>query len=277
MESNQTLRKMTYADLDGLSSRDTRLALRSNAYAGHTAGLCSGKLQCNLVILPAADGIDFQRFCQDNPVFCPLIAASEPGQLNFQGLGEDMDLRRDVPLYFVHRPGQVVERKQDIQDLWRDDFMAFAVGCSFTFEHALTRAGFDMRHVTTGVTVPMFRTNIATTAAGPFGGPAVVSMRPIPAERAAEVTDICKAFPHAHGAPVHFGDPADIGIADITAPDWGSAVPLKAGEIPAFWGCGVTTQVALNTAAPEIAITHAPGAMLITDAEETIPLGFAAT
>ncbi|MBU2960290.1 putative hydro-lyase [Citreicella sp. C3M06] len=268
--------RTSHPELTGLSAPEVRQVLRANAYFGHTAGLCTGRLQCNLVILPAADGVDFQRFCQENPVFCPLIAASAPGETGFADLGADIDLRSDLPLYFVYRPGQAVERVQDIKALWRDDFMAFAVGCSFTFENALMRAGVEMRHVTEDVTVPMYRSNIATTPVGRFGGPAVVSMRPIPKERADDVRRICQAFPHAHGAPVHIGDPAEIGITDITSPDWGAAVTIKDGEVPAFWGCGVTTQVALSNAAPEIAITHAPGAMLITDADEAMPTGFAA-
>ncbi len=265
----------THDQLAGLSAHDVRMALRSNSYSGHTAGLCTGRLQCNLVILPRAEGVDFERFCKENPVFCPLIAASAPGDTGLPSLGADIDLRRDLPLYFVYRPGQAVERVQDITALWRDDFMAFAVGCSFTFENALMRAGIDMRHVTEDVTVPMYRSNIATTPVGRFGGPAVVSMRPIPRDRADDVRRICAAFPHAHGAPVHIGDPSDIGIADIDAPDWGARVTIRDGEVPAFWGCGVTTQVALANAAPEIAITHAPGAMLVTDADEAMPPGFA--
>ncbi|MGJ8544534.1 MAG: putative hydro-lyase [Sulfitobacter sp.] len=271
MESVKTTAKLTHAALAALPLGDVRRALRGNAYAGHTAGLCSGKLQCNLVILPADQGRDFQKYCEANPVFCPLLGVAQPGQTRFDNLGTDMDLRRDLPLYFIYRPGQPVAQAQDIAALWRDDFMSFAIGCSFTFEHALMRAGFAMRHVEQGVTVPMYRSNIATTPVGDFGGPAVVSMRPIPKETAHQVKDICAAFPHAHGAPIHIGDPAAIGITDINAPEWGAPVTLREGEVPAFWGCGVTSQVALSTAAPQIAITHAPGAMLIADADEAAP------
>ncbi|MEP2641584.1 putative hydro-lyase [Roseobacter sp.] len=271
MESNLASQPMTHAQLAKMSVHSVRNALRANVYSGHTAGLCTGRLQCNLVILPAAEGADFQRFCAENPVFCPLTGVSERGQPSMPNLGTGIDLRSDLPMYFVYRKGQTVEQVLDINALWRDDFMAFAVGCSFTFEHALMRAGIEMRHITTGVTVPMFHTNIPTVQVGPFGGPAVVSMRPIPEHRIDDVKTICATFPHAHGAPIHIGDPADIGIADMHAPDWGAAVPIKDGEVPAFWGCGVTTQVALSHAEPDIAITHAPGAMLITDADETAP------
>lgn len=262
---------IAYNELAKLSSNDVRLALRTNAYSAHTAGLAAGRLQCNLVILPSDDGVDFRAFCEANPVFCPLIGATGIGATDMPDLGQEIDLRSDLPLYFVYRPGQIVERVKDIKTLWRDDFMAFAVGCSFTFEHALMRAGIEMRHVTEGVTVPMFRSNIQTKPVGRFGGAAVVSMRPIPEGRVEDVKRICAAFPHAHGAPIHIGAPEEIGITDINQPDWGEAVTIGAGEVPAFWGCGVTTQEALISAAPEIAITHAPGAMLITDLDEAAP------
>lgn len=135
---------IAYDDLTRLSSKDVRLALRTNAYSSHTAGLAVGKLQCNLVILPASHGVDFRAFCEANPVFCPLIGSSMLGATGVPELGQDIDLRSDLPLYFVYRPGQIVERVKDIKKLWRDDFMAFAVGCSFTFEHALMRKGIEM-------------------------------------------------------------------------------------------------------------------------------------
>ncbi len=275
MNLEVTQRRSTYEQLAGLTPREVRLALRNNAYSGHTAGLCTGRLQCNLVILRERDGIDFQKFCRQNSVFCPLISVSSTGDPRMPKLGQDIDLRRDLPMYFVYRPGQAIERVLDIHTLWEDGFMAFAVGCSFTFEHALMNAGIDMRHISQGVTVPMYQTSIATVPAGRFGGPAVVSMRPIPKDRIEDVKRICMAFPHAHGAPLHIGDPADIGISDLRKPKWGSHVTIKNDEVPAFWGCGVTTQVALTHAAPDIAITHAPGAMLITDTPETAPTGFA--
>lgn len=274
MESSFTPAKLRHADLAPLAVAEVRQAMRDNRYAGPTAGLCAGRLQCNMVILPARYGADFQRFCAENPVFCPLMGSSEPGVPHIPQLGTEIDLRHDLPLFFVYRPGQMVERCQDIAALWREDFQAFAIGCSFTFEHALMRAGIGMRHIEEDVTVPMYRTDIATAASGVFSGPAVVSMRPIREEQVDRVYEICRGFPHAHGAPVHVGDPAAIGIEDVARPDWGDAVTIRPGEVPVFWGCGVTSQMAVTQAAPEIAITHAPGAMLITDADELAPPGW---
>lgn len=245
-----------------------RHAIRHSQYTGHTAGLCDGLLQCNLVVLPQTLAADFYQFCQQNSVFCPLLAKSDIGQYCIESLGVGIDLRTDLPQYNIYEAGELTGSRSDVSELWRDDFVAFAVGCSFTFERALVKAGIAMRHIDQDVTVPMFKSDIQTNSVGPFGGPAVVSMRPIKISDVEKTNDICEQYSHAHGVPIHVGDPSIIGISNINKPDWGSPVTIKENEVPVFWGCGVTTQVAVATAAPEICITHAPGAMLITEIDE---------
>jgi len=245
-----------------------RNAIRQNHYTGHTAGLCDGLLQCNLVVLPQTLANDFYLFCEKNTVFCPLLAKSGVGQFNINSLGKGIDLRTDLPLYNVYKQGVFVESRSDISDLWQDNLVAFAIGCSFTFERALLSSGIRMRHIEQDVTVPMYKTNIETKRFGPFGGKAVVSMRPIKQADIEKTRSICEHYTHAHGVPIHVGDPSKIGIADINQTDWGSAVTINENEIPAFWGCGVTSQVAVVNAKPELCITHAPGAMLITEIDE---------
>lgn len=249
------------------SGADVRAAIRAGRHRRHTAGLAPGCLQTNLVILPERYALDFLRFCQRNPKPCPVVGITDTGDPVFHTLG-DIDLRTDVPRYRVFRDGALAEEVDDIAGLWRDDLVGVALGCSFTFERALIEAGIPVRHIEEDRTVPMFRTNIACTPEGPFRGTMVVSMRPIPPGRVDEVFAICRRFPLAHGAPVHVGDPAAIGIADITAPDYGEAVTVRPGEVPVFWACGVTPQNVILAARPEICITHAPGHMLVTDVPE---------
>lgn len=238
---------------------------RSGDLHGNTSGLAAGFVQCNLVVLPAAWAHDFLRFCQANPRPCPLLAMNPaPGDPGLPGLGE-IDLRSDLPAYRVFRGGRVDEERHDIGELWQDDFVAFALGCSFSFEEALIAAGLDVRNVTEGVNVPMYRSNLPCATAGPFAADMVVSMRPFDAAGAIRAIQICTRFPDVHGAPVHLGDPAQIGIVDLGAPDFGDAVTVADGEVPLFWACGVTPQVALEQAAPPLAITHSPGCMLVTD------------
>jgi uncharacterized protein YcsI (UPF0317 family) len=247
-----------------LSPQALRHNIRSGKHSGNTSGFAPGFVQCNIVILPADQANDFLRFCQLNPKPCPLIAAGEPGNPTIPPLG-DIDIRTDVPSYRVFRDGKLTEELPDITELWRDDLVSFALGCSFSFEEALLADGLEVRNVSEGVNVPMYRTNIDCTSAGPFAGNMVVSMRPFKAAAAIRAVQICTRFPSVHGAPVHLGDPGLIGINDLALPDYGDAVSMNDDELPVFWACGVTPQVALEAARPPFAITHSPGCMLVTD------------
>ena len=242
-----------------------RAAIRSGSWTTHTSGLAEGHVQGNVVILPNALANDFLRYCQRNPKPCPLLAVSEPGQALLPSLGADIDIRTDLPRYRVWRDGKLTDQPTDIRQLWRDDLVTFVIGCSFSFEEALLQAGIPLRHIAQNRNVAMYRSNIATEVAGVFSGPMVVSMRPLKAADAIRAIQITSRFPNVHGAPVHIGDPSQIGIADLAAPDYGDAVDVLPDEVPVFWACGVTPQAAITQACPEFCITHAPGAMLITD------------
>ena len=242
-----------------------RRAIRSGEWTGHTSGLAPDLVQGNVVILPAADAGDFLRFCQRNPKPCPLLAVGEPGDPRLPTLGASIDIRHDVPRYRVWRDGGLKSEPTDIADLWRDDLVSFVIGCSFSFEQALLDEGIPLRHVSEGRNVAMYRTSIAAEPAGKFAGPLVVSMRPLKAADAIRAIQITSRFPDVHGAPVHIGDPTLIGITNLARPDYGDPVTVEPDELPVFWACGVTPQAALLHARPEICITHAPGAMLITD------------
>lgn len=250
---------------DPASPQALRRAIRAGEHPGNTSGLAPGFVQCNIVILPAAWANDFLRFCQLNPRPCPLIAISNsPGDHTLPPLG-DVDIRTDVPSYRVFRDGECTGETSDITTLWQDDLVTFALGCSFSFEEALLADALEVRNVTEGVNVPMYRTSIDCKSAGPFAGKMVVSMRPFLAADAIRAIQICTRFPAVHGAPVHLGDPALIGIADLARPDYGDPVSVRDDELPLFWACGVTPQVALAAARPPLAITHSPGCMLVTD------------
>ncbi|TAG35859.1 MAG: putative hydro-lyase [Polaromonas sp.] len=246
-------------------SVNARVAIRSGEFSGHTSGLAEGHVQGNVVILPSALAHDFLCYCQRNPKPCPLLAVSEPGESLLPSLGADIDIRTDLPRYRVWRDGVLTDQPTDIRQLWRDDLVTFVIGCSFSFEEALLQAGIPLRHIAQNRNVAMYRSNIATTPAGVFSGPMVVSMRPLSASDAIRAIQITTRFPNVHGAPVHIGDPTQIGITDLSAPDYGDAVEVMPGEVPVFWACGVTPQAAIAQARPEFCITHAPGAMLITD------------
>jgi uncharacterized protein YcsI (UPF0317 family) len=245
--------------------REERLRIRAGKFTGPTSGLAPGNVQANLVILPQALANDFLRYAQANPRPCPVLAVSEPGDPSFPTLAQDFDVRTDLPQYRIWRHGELVEEPTEVGHVWRDDLVSFAIGCSFSFEEALLEDGIEVRHITRGCNVPMFRTSIQCVPAGVFHGPLVVSMRPFKPADAIRAVQITSRFPSVHGAPVHIGLPEQIGIKDISKPDYGDAVPVGADELPVFWACGVTPQAAIAAMKPEFCITHAPGAMMITD------------
>ena len=247
------------------SPQQLRHLILSGDHQGNTSGQCAGYVQCNMVILPADWAADFQAFCEANPKPCPLISVSEPGAFKVPKLGEDLDIRTDIPSYRIFEQGTITAEVDNIIDYWRDDLVVFLLGCSFSFEEALVAAGLDVRNISEAVNVPMFRTNIECTPAGPFTGNMVVSMRPFTPEAALKAVEISGKFPAVHGEPIHYANPEAIGIADINQPDYGDSVTIKDGEHPLFWACGVTPQVALENARPPFCITHSPGCMLVTD------------
>ena len=251
------------------SGLGVRLAIRAGLHRGPTSGLAPGFVQGNLAILPVALAADFLRFCQLNPKPCPLVGTSAPGDWRIPELGADLDIRTDLPRYRIWQNGELIAEPEDIRNVWRDDLVSFVIGCSFSFEEALMAEGIELRHVTRGCNVPMYRTSISTHPAGPFHGPMVVSMRPLRPQDAIRAIQITTRFPAVHGAPVHIGKPEQIGIADLAAPDYGDAVPVNGDELPVFWACGVTPQSVIATAKPEFCITHYPGSMLITDRKNT--------
>ncbi|WP_187431230.1 Putative hydro-lyase [Roseobacter fucihabitans] len=259
---------VSHADLTTLSAHKVRAAIREGAYGGHTAGLAAGKLQCNLAILPERYALDFLRFCQRNPKPCPIVGVSDTGNPHLPTLGSNIDIRTDVSKYRVFRNGALSEEISDISQVWADDLVTVALGCSFTFENALLRHQIPVRHIEDGKNVPMFRTNIDLVPAGQFSGKMVVTMRPIPQAQVAQAKEISSRFPQAHGAPIATGDPAQIGIADLSRPDWGDGVQIREGEVPVYWACGVTPQNVLLDAGLPLCITHSPGHMLIADVAE---------
>lgn len=247
------------------TAAEWRQEIRAGRWRRPTAGLAPGFVQANLVIVPAAAADDFRRFCDRNPKPCPLLEVTAPGDPEPRQTAPGADVRTDLPRYRVFRDGQMVEERDDLHDLWRDDFVAFLLGCSFTFEEALLQAGLRLRHLDLGRNVSMYVTTRLCDPAGPFAGPLVVSMRPFAAADVPRVEAITARYPLAHGAPVHAGDPAALGIVDLARPEFGDPVPVEPGEVPVFWACGVTPQVALRRARLPLAITHAPGHMFITD------------
>jgi len=245
---------------------EMRKTIRSGQWRQSTAGEACGYVQSNLVILPASLSSDFRLFCARNPRPCPvLVELTEGSPVVPRFVAHDADIRTDLPSYRIYRDGHLTDEVNDLLNFWREDFIAFLLGCSFSFDGALIEEGLPVRHVEQRKNVPMFITNRDCVPAGKLQGPVVVSYRPMPQELLQKAVDISRVYPLLHGGPVHIGDPTELGIRDLNYPDWGDAVEREEGDIAMFWACGVTPQaVALHSKIP-LMISHSPGHMFVTD------------
>ena len=250
-----------------LAPADARLKFRSGLVTP-TSGWSDGYTQANLIAVTADYAEEFIEFCRLNPKACPVIDVIPAGQYE-SALAAGSDIRTDIPSYRVWVDGELADEVPDVAAIWRDDMVGVLIGCSFTFEAALASAGIPLRHTETGRNVPMYRTNIECAPAGRIHGPMVVSMRPMPPELVETAIRVTAEVPKVHGSPVHVGSPEELGIADISRPDFGDAVEIRPGEVPVFWACGVTPQSAVMASKPSFAISHAPGHMFITDVPDS--------
>ena len=264
------MKVVSFKDARKLSSRAIRKKIRCELYNNHTSGLASDKLQANIVILPNEYANDFYNFCKLNPKACPLVGQTKLNNPYFEALGNDIDIRHDVPLYNVYKNGRLVSTVKNIKEYWNDNLIAFAIGCSFSFEDALINSGLEIDHIKNNKVVPMYRTNIKNCKSGPFKSEMVVSMRIFHKKNLTKVNQISGNFSFAHGKPIHVGNPIEIGIKNILNPDWGDSPREKDDEEEyIFWACGVTPQNAIIKAKIPFCITHTPGHMLITDISES--------
>lgn len=247
---------------------EVRLKIRNNEFNMPTSGMCLGYAQANLVVLPRNYAEYFLEFAKKNPLACPLleVICQTP---ETKKIAHDGNIATDISEYYVYRDGKVTDVVNDISSMWQSDFVGFLLGCSFSFEEALINADIEIRHLTQKRIVPMFKTNIETTPAGPFHGPMVCTMRPMTPENAKLAYEITAQYPNVHGAPIHIGDPAKIGVKDIMHPEWGDGVDIREGEVPVFWPCGVTPQAAVENAKLPLVITHSPSHMFIADVKNT--------
>lgn len=252
-------------DYSHMHPQEVRRLIRAGEITGQTSGMCSGYAQANLCILPKEYAFDFLLFCMRNPKPCPVLEVGDVGSKSFRFMASEGNVCQDFPKYRIWKNGELADEITDITEYWQDDFVYFLIGCSFSFESELLEAGIPVRHIEENKNVPMFNTNIELTPAGVFHGHMVVSMRPIPNHLVVKAVNVTAAMPRVHGAPVQIGNPKAIGILDISKPDYGDSVTVNDGEVPVFWACGVTPQNVVMATKPPIAITHAPGHMLVTD------------
>jgi len=252
---------------DDYTPNQLREMIRSGQWTTLTSGIAKGYIQANVVILPYEEAFNFLLFCSRNPKPCPVLDVLEPGQVE-PTIAPGADLRTDVPKYRIFKDGEMEAEVEAVTDVYTDDMVGFLLGCSFSFENALMAAGVPVRNIEEEKNVSMFITNRQCRSVGPFTGPMVVTMRPMTPGQAVRATQITTRFHLTHGAPVHIGSPEEIGITDLSQPDFGDPCTIRSGEVPVFWACGVTTQMAVLSAALPLVITHSPGHMFVSDMKD---------
>lgn len=257
---------LTRADLERATPGEVRRAIREGRWRSNTKRLALGHHQANVTIVPERHAFDFMRFCFNNPKALPLLDVTAPGDPVPRKAAPDADMRTDVGEYLVLRDGEVAERVRSLEPLWRKDHVAFLTGCNLSMDRVMLEAGMPLPHLQSEEAFPaQYRSSLECVPSGSFKGPLVVSLRPVPDALVVPLIELTGRYELSHGAPVHIGDPAAIGIRDLSKVDWGreNAIPPK--HTPMFWACGITAQAAaIASRIPEM-IVHAPGRMFVTD------------
>jgi uncharacterized protein YcsI (UPF0317 family) len=254
------------APFDRTDPAAMRRAIRAGLFRDFTNRVAPGFVQGNLVVVPAAFAQDFADYCRLNSRALPIVGRSKVGSPHIPELASDLDLRTDVGGYMVFRDGALTDTPTDIADIWRDDLVAFVLGCSFSFEALLQSHGITLRHLDEGNVSAMYVTNLETVPAGPFRGPLVVSMRALKSADADAASAISDRYPQFHGRPIAVGLPQSIGIDDLSKSYGGHGLTqLSDGELPVFWACGATAQLAALEARLPLLITHYKAHMVLTD------------
>jgi uncharacterized protein YcsI (UPF0317 family) len=259
-------RTLERRDLEHASPREVREAIRHGRWKSNTKRMALGHHQANVTIVPERYAFDFMRFCLRNPKPLPLLDVTDPGDPTPRKAAPDADLRTDVGAYVVLRDGEIVDRPASLEGIWRKDHVAFLTGCNLSMDRVMLEAGMPLPHLTSEDAFPaQFRSSLQCVPAGAFSGPVVVSLRPVPDALVVPLVELTARYALSHGAPVHVGDPAAIGVHDLNRVDWGKPNAIPPGHTPMFWACGITAQAAAAASHIPEMIVHAPGRLFVTD------------
>lgn len=250
-----------------LSPQELRKRIRNGQWTQPTSGASKGYIQANLVMMPREQAFDFLLFCVRNPKPCPILDVLEPGCFE-PAIAPGADLRTDLPRYRIYENGRLKAEIEDVSGLAHSGMVSFLLGCSFSFENAMLAAGLPIRNIEEGKNVSMYATQRDCRPAGPFTSKLVVTMRPMTPAQAVRAVQVTTRFHLTHGAPVHIGDHRELGIKDLDRPEFGDPVTIRPGEVPVFWACGVTSQVAATSVPLPMVITHSPGHMFVSDRKD---------
>lgn len=258
--------KYTEADMLEMTPKEYRSLVRRGEWTGHSLNKCRGYAVTDMAIVPRDYAYDYMVFCHRNPETASIVDMTEPGSPHPLRVAPDADLRTDLPRYIVYRDGKIIDEPTDVKKYWRDDLVCFLTSCSGSFYWSLEAA--NVKYQRNGV----FSTSIACKPSGPFHGNMAVSCRLFKTTHdAVRAIQISSRHALMHGPPIHIGDPAVIGIKDLTKPDLirmaGLTTPRQpvAGEVAMFWPCGATNRVVALKAKLPLMIVDYHLSVFITD------------
>lgn len=251
-----------------MNPKEFRKKIANNEFDSPTSGYCEGHIQANMVALPSSYAKSFEEFANKNNKAIPVLEIVKNG-FKTSILADGANLLNEIPQYNIIKDGKVIKSVKSIEEYYDEDLVFFLIGCSFTFEKALSDAGIELRHVVQKRNVSMYNTNIELNPYDMFKGKMVVSMRPVRKELVSTACVVTSHYLATHGGPIQVGYPEMIGIKDLQKPDYGDMVDIYEDEIPLFWPCGVTPQNVLRDIKIPFAITHKPGHMFVGDKKDS--------
>ena len=259
-------KKLTPEEKAALSPAEYRLMARRGEWPIDEIPrlCCEGYSQHALVIIPQDYAFEFLTFCVRNPRACYVSDICEPGSPHPMLLATDADVRTDCNRYRVYKDGEIIDEPTDVMKYWRDDLASFLLPCSFGFEGVLRKYNVKFRYM------GAFTTNLRPVPAGRFRPEHMVATCRLFKTRrdAIRAIQITSRLPVSHGDPIHIGDPAYIGIKDITRPDIWPCLPVsppEPNEVMLYWACAMTPEYAIKAAKPPLAIMHYPAMVFISD------------
>lgn len=237
---------------------------RNNKFTSKTSGLCNHNVHVNIIILHEKYMNDFELFCKNNSKVCPLIEKIETGHVESK-IAPNSNICSDLPKYNVYTKGILTDTTLNVEKYWNNKLVTFLLGCSNTFEYHIIKNNIKLKHIEQNKCVAMYKTNINTVSSKYFSGKLVVSMRLIHKDKIQQVIKITEKFPLYHGSPICIGDHNELGIKNISKPDWGDYIEADENEIKVFWACGATVTTVVENSKPDFAIVHEPSCMFVTD------------
>ncbi|XP_054423120.1 D-glutamate cyclase, mitochondrial isoform X2 [Pteronotus mesoamericanus] len=230
----------------------------------------AGQRPAGVVLLHRSLAPDFEKFCQANRGPLPLLGKSEPGRWALPALGTVPDTRVDRPRFHKYEfgacTGSLASLEEHAEQL--KDMVTFFLGCRWSLEGALEKAGLPRRDPAGHGHMAAYKTTVPCITVAGFCCPLVVTMRPVPKDKLEKLVQAICSMEGEQGQPIHIGDPELLGIKDLSQPDFGEPEVCQPGDVPVFWPSHLTSLEAVSGCKAPLAFTSAPGCTVMTDLKD---------